>query len=159
VVAWNTLHIGAIVGQLRAEGQVIDERYFGPHDPEVANTHMTKMTNPIPEATIVRIVQSYYDAVDSLDADRIGGLYLPEPSTTQFNADSPIVSVEAIKAFSARGCRWYQTLDDRNLDDPAKWQPCACGPARPALQLPRHCCIYCLPIFSIRNASGVMRLP
>ena len=64
---------------------------------------MTKMTNPIPEATIVRIVQSYYDAVDSLDADRIsGGLYLPEPSTTQFNADSPIVSVEAIKAFSAR---------------------------------------------------------
>jgi hypothetical protein len=63
---------------------------------------MTKMTNPIPEATIVRIVQSYYDAVDSLDADRISGLYLPEPSTTQFNADSPIVSVEAIKAFSAR---------------------------------------------------------
>ena len=63
---------------------------------------MTKMTNPIPEATIVRIVQSYYDAVDSLDTDRISGLYLPEPSTTQFNADSPIVSVEAIKAFSAR---------------------------------------------------------
>ena len=34
------------------------------------------------EATLIRIFQSYYDAVDSLDADRIGSLYLPSPSTT-----------------------------------------------------------------------------
>jgi hypothetical protein len=29
VVAWNTLHIGSIVGQLRAEGQVIDDDILG----------------------------------------------------------------------------------------------------------------------------------
>jgi TnpA family transposase len=29
VVAWNTLHIGPIVGQLRAEGQVIDDEILG----------------------------------------------------------------------------------------------------------------------------------
>jgi hypothetical protein len=43
------------------------------------------------------------DAVDSLDAGRIANIYLPAPSTTlQFNADPPIITVEAIKAFSAR---------------------------------------------------------
>src|SRR5262249_21059587 len=61
------------------------------------------MTTRIPEAALIRIVQSYYDAVDSRDADRIGSLYLPAPSTTlQFNADPPIVTIEAIKAFSAQ---------------------------------------------------------
>ena len=61
------------------------------------------MTTRIPEATLIRIVQSYYDAVDSMDADRLGSLYLPAPSTAlQFNADPPIVTVEAIKAFSAQ---------------------------------------------------------
>jgi hypothetical protein len=29
VVAWNTLHIGPIVGQLRAEGRVIDDDILG----------------------------------------------------------------------------------------------------------------------------------
>ena len=29
VVAWNTLHIGPIVGQLRAEGQVMDDDILG----------------------------------------------------------------------------------------------------------------------------------
>src|SRR6478672_179557 len=29
VVAWNTLHIGPIVGQLRAEGQVIEDDILG----------------------------------------------------------------------------------------------------------------------------------
>ena len=33
------------------------------------------MTTRIPEATLIRIVQSYYDAVDSRDADRIGSLH------------------------------------------------------------------------------------
>jgi hypothetical protein len=40
------------------------------------------MATGIPEASLIRIVQSYYDAVDSLDADRITSLYLPAPSTT-----------------------------------------------------------------------------
>ena len=34
------------------------------------------MTTRISEATLIRIVQSYYDAVDSMDADRLGSLYL-----------------------------------------------------------------------------------
>src|SRR5215813_4271325 len=60
----------------------------------------------MPEATLIRIVQSYYDAVDSMDADRIANLYLPAPSTTlQFNADPPIVTVEAFRAFSAQFTR------------------------------------------------------
>ncbi|MBV9458877.1 MAG: hypothetical protein JO141_15345 [Bradyrhizobium sp.] len=54
------------------------------------------------DAEVVRIVQNYYDFVDSLDADRIAGTYLPAPTTTlQFNADEPIVTVDAIRAFSA----------------------------------------------------------
>jgi hypothetical protein len=57
-----------------------------------------KLTDP----EIVRIVQNYYDSVDSLDADRIAGTYLPAPTTTlQFNADEPILTVDAIRAFSA----------------------------------------------------------
>jgi hypothetical protein len=57
----------------------------------------------ISEATLIRIVQSYYDALDSMDKDRLGNLYLPAPSTTlQFNADPPIVTVDAIKHFSAQ---------------------------------------------------------
>src|SRR5215471_13893311 len=61
------------------------------------------MTTSIPEAALIRIVQSYYDAVDSGDADRLGSLYVPAPSTTlQFNADPPIMTVETIKAFSAQ---------------------------------------------------------
>jgi len=56
----------------------------------------------ISEATLIRVVQSYYDVVDSMDADRLGSLYVPAPSTLQFNADPPILTVEAIKAFSAQ---------------------------------------------------------
>ncbi len=54
------------------------------------------------DAEVVRIVQNYYDSVDSLDADRIAGAYLPAPTTSlKFNADEPIVTVDAIRAFSA----------------------------------------------------------
>jgi hypothetical protein len=56
----------------------------------------------ISDADLIRIVLAYYDAVDSRDADRIANAYLPAPSTTlQFNADEPIVTVEAIREFSA----------------------------------------------------------
>jgi hypothetical protein len=62
-------------------------------------THQTNYS----DADIVRIAQAYYDAVDSLDADRIAGAYLDAPSTTlQFNADDPIVTVDAIRGFSAQ---------------------------------------------------------
>jgi hypothetical protein len=63
---------------------------------------MTSSQASMPEADIVRIIQGYYDAVDSLDADRLAGTYLPAPSTTlQFNADEPIIGIEAIRSFTA----------------------------------------------------------
>ncbi|MFI6374428.1 nuclear transport factor 2 family protein [Streptomyces sp. NPDC050546] len=57
----------------------------------------------IPEGDLVQIVQEYYDSVDSRDAARVANNYLVAPNTTlQFNADDPIVTVEAIKEFSAQ---------------------------------------------------------
>ncbi|MFJ8026054.1 hypothetical protein [Streptomyces sp. NPDC096311] len=57
----------------------------------------------IPVADLLRIVQEYYDSVDSRDAVRVADNYLVAPDTTlQFNADDPIVTVEAIKDFSAQ---------------------------------------------------------
>jgi hypothetical protein len=57
----------------------------------------------LPEADLIRIVQAYYDSVDSGDAARVADRYLAAPNTTvQFNADDPIVTVEAIKDFSAQ---------------------------------------------------------
>ncbi|MEU3957993.1 ketosteroid isomerase family protein [Streptomyces achromogenes] len=57
----------------------------------------------VPVADILRIVQEYYDSVDSRDAARVADNYLVAPDTTlQFNADDPIVTVEAIKAFTAQ---------------------------------------------------------
>ncbi|MGW4982097.1 ketosteroid isomerase family protein [Streptomyces mirabilis] len=56
----------------------------------------------ITDADLVRIVQAYYDAVDSRDAARVADTYIAAPNTTlQFNADEPIVTVEAIKDFTA----------------------------------------------------------
>jgi hypothetical protein len=61
----------------------------------------TKTTLPITD--VVRIVQEYYDSVDSRDAARVADNYLVAPDTTlQFNADDAIVTVEAIKAFTAQ---------------------------------------------------------
>jgi hypothetical protein len=60
-------------------------------------------TQTIIDADIVRIAQKYYDAIDSRDAARVADAYLEAPSTTlQFNADDPIVTVAAIREFSAR---------------------------------------------------------
>ncbi len=54
-----------------------------------------------PTADVIRIVQAYYDAIDSRDTDRLCDTYLPAPSSTlQFNADAPIVGIEAIRDFS-----------------------------------------------------------
>jgi hypothetical protein len=62
---------------------------------------MTDTSTRISDGDIVRIVQGYYDAVDSLDPERLASLYLPAPTTTlQFNADEPIVTVDAIREFT-----------------------------------------------------------
>src|SRR5262249_39945846 len=117
------------------------------------------MTTRIPEATLTRIVQSYYNAVDSLDADRIASLYLPAPSTTlQFNADPPIVTVEAIKAFSAQ---LFQTVAGIKHSRIEIWTtPLMAIFVPPALPPPRSSSTVtvvstALPTFFIRNASGV----
>lgn len=61
------------------------------------------MATSIPEEMLINIVQSYYNAVDARDADRLARLYLPGPSMTlQFNADPPIVTREAIREFTAQ---------------------------------------------------------
>jgi hypothetical protein len=53
--------------------------------------------------SIKRIVQSYYDGVDSRDADRLANVYLSAPSTTlAFNADAPITGVDAIRGFASQ---------------------------------------------------------
>jgi hypothetical protein len=53
--------------------------------------------------TIIRLVQSYYDGVDSRDAEKLANLYLRAPSTSlAFNADAPIIGVDAIRAFTAQ---------------------------------------------------------
>ncbi len=63
---------------------------------------MTDTSARISDENIVRMVQGYYDAVDSLDPDRLAGVYLPTPTTTlRFNADEPILTVDAIRSFSA----------------------------------------------------------
>lgn len=70
----------------------------------VRSATMTGMsTSPtIADAALVQLVTQYYRAVDSMDAAAVAGCYLPAPTTTlQFNADDPIVGVEAIQAFSS----------------------------------------------------------
>ncbi|MEV7391567.1 MULTISPECIES: ketosteroid isomerase family protein [unclassified Streptomyces] len=62
-----------------------------------------RIKTAIPVTDVLRIVQEYYDSVDSRDAARVAGNYLVAPNTTlQFNADEPLVTVEAIKAFTAQ---------------------------------------------------------
>lgn len=56
----------------------------------------------IPDADIIRIVQAYYAAIDSGDPDQVANAYLPAPFTVlKFNADDPIVTVDAIREFTA----------------------------------------------------------
>jgi hypothetical protein len=116
------------------------------------------MTTRIPEATLIRIVQSYYDAVDSRDADRIGSLYLPAPSTTlQFNADPPIVTIEAIKAFSTQFTQAVAAIKHSMIEI---WTNPLKGDVVPVNLPPRRSTATvtvvstALPTFSIRNASG-----
>jgi hypothetical protein len=121
------------------------------------------MTARVPDASLVRIVQSYYDAVDSRDADRLGGLYLPAPSTTlQFNADPPIITVEAIKAFSAK---LFQTVAGIKHSMIEVWTIPLMGDVVPVdLPAPRSSSTVtvvstALPTFTVRGASGVTTVP
>ena len=118
-----------------------------------------RLVSAIPEAALIRIVQSYYDAVDSMDADRLGSLYLPAPSTTlQFNADTPIVTVEAIKDFSAQ---LFQAVAGIKHSMIEIWTNPLMGDVVPMdLPPPRSSSTVtvvstALPTFSIRKASGV----
>lgn len=121
------------------------------------------MTARIPDASLIRIVQSYYDAVDSRDADRLSGLYLPAPSTTlQFNADPPIVTVEAIKAFSAKFFRAVAGIKHSMIE---VWTNPLMGDVVPVdLPAPRSGSTVtvvstALPTFTLRGASGVTTVP
>src|SRR5262245_32909147 len=120
------------------------------------------MTTGIPKATLIRIVQSYYDAVDSLNAERIASLYLPAPSTTlQFNADPPIVTVEAIRAFSAQFTQAVAGIKHSMIEI---WTDPLMGVVVPVdLPPPRTSSTVtvvstALPTFSVRSASGVTSL-
>ena len=116
----------------------------------------------MPEATLIRIVQSYYDAVDSRDADRIGSLYLPAPSTTlQFNADPPIVTIEAIKAFSAQFTQAVASIKHSMIEiwtNPLKGDVVPVDLPPPRSSSTVTVVSTALPTFSIRNASGVTSL-
>ncbi|MCV4264670.1 ketosteroid isomerase family protein [Pseudomonas capsici] len=73
--------------------------------------------NNIPEAEIVRIVQAYYDAVDSHDPDRLVARYLDSPTTTlQFNSDEPIVTIDAIRAFTAQFVNAVSSIRHSRID-------------------------------------------
>ena len=100
--------------------------------------------------------------VDSMDADQLSNLYLSVPSTTlQFNADPPIVTVEAIRAFSAQ---LFQTVARIKHSMIEIWTNPLKGDVVPVdLPPPRSSSTVtvvstALPTFSIRNASGVTTL-
>ncbi|MFJ9712771.1 hypothetical protein [Streptomyces sp. NPDC101234] len=115
----------------------------------------------IPDADLVRIVQAYYDAVDSRDAARVAGTYLDVPTTTlQFNADEPIMTAEAVREFTAGFFRitsvrhtmieiWTSPLmgDVVPVDLPPERSPSTMTVVSTAL-----------PTFSVDTRSGVNRL-
>lgn len=116
------------------------------------------MTARIPDASLVRIVQSYYDAVDSGDADRLGGLYLSAPTTTlRFNADPPIITVEAIKAFSEKLFQMVAGIKHSMIE---VWTTPLMGDVVPIdLPAPRSGSTVtvvstALPTYTLRGASG-----
>ncbi len=116
----------------------------------------------VPEVTLIRLIQSYYDAVDSLDVDRIANLYLPAPSTTlQFNADPPIRTVEAIKAFSAQFTQAVTGIKHTMIEI---WtNPLKGGVVPVDLPPPRTNSTFsvastALPTFSVRTASGMTNI-
>lgn len=75
------------------------------------------MTKTLSKADIIRIVQSYYDAVDARDAARLAQLYLPgDSSTLQFNADAPITTPEVIKEFTAKFNQAVASIRHLNIE-------------------------------------------
>jgi hypothetical protein len=116
----------------------------------------------IPEVALIRLVQSYYDAVDSLDADRIANLYLLAPSTTlQFNADPPIRTVEAIKAFSAQFTKAVTGIKHTMIEiwtNPLKGGVVPVDLPPPRTNYTVTVASTALPTFSVRTASGMTHI-
>jgi hypothetical protein len=114
------------------------------------------------EVTIIRLIQSYYEAVDSLDADRIASLYLPSPSTSlQFNADPPIVTVEAIKAFSAQFTQAVTGIKHTMIEiwtNPLKGGVVPVDLPPPRTNFTVTVASTALPTFSIRTTSGMTHI-
>ncbi|MET7775464.1 MULTISPECIES: ketosteroid isomerase family protein [Streptomyces] len=115
----------------------------------------------IPDADLVRIVQAYYDAVDSRDAARVADTYLAAPTTTlQFNADDPIVTVEAIKEFTA-GLFRIVSVEHTMIDI---WTTPLMGDVVPVNLAPERSASTltvvstALPTFSVDTGSAVHRL-
>jgi hypothetical protein len=116
----------------------------------------------IPEAALIHLIQSYYDAVDSLDAGRIANVYLPAPSTTlQFNADPPIRTVEAIKAFSSRFAQAVIGIKHSMIEiwtNPLKGGVVPVDLPPPRTNSTVTVASTALPTFSVRTVSGVTHI-
>ncbi|MEU6554273.1 hypothetical protein ABZ915_28960 [Streptomyces sp. NPDC046915] len=116
----------------------------------------------IPDADVVRIIAAYYDAVDSGDAARVSHTYLAAPTTTlQFNADDPIVTVEAIQEFTARFFHVVSDIAHTMIDiwtTPLMGNvvPVNLAPARSASTV--TVVSTALPTFSVDTGSTVTRL-
>lgn len=122
-----------------------------------------RVVSAIPEAALIRIVRAYYDAVDSMDVDRLGSLYFPAASTTlQFNADTPIVTVDAIKEFSAQFFKAVAGIQHSMIEI---WTTPLMGDVVPMDLPPSRArstvtvVSTALPTFSIRKASGTTDVP
>jgi hypothetical protein len=85
--------------------------------------------------------------------------YLPAPSTTlQFNADPPIITVEAIKAFSAQLFQAVASIKHSMIEiwtNPLKGDVVPLNPPPPRSSSTVTVVSIALPTFSVRDASGV----
>ena len=123
------------------------------------------MSSPktLSDADLVQIIQAYYNAVDSLDPERISGAYSPEPSTTlQFNADAPLIGIPAIKGFSARFGHVVSSIKHTKIDIWARplmgdIVPVDLQPARSSSTV--TVVSTALPTFTITKGTEVTRLP
>ncbi|MFK0159443.1 hypothetical protein ACIQVL_19550 [Streptomyces sp. NPDC090499] len=113
-------------------------------------------------ADLLRIVQEYYDSVDSRDAARVADNYLAAPNTTlQFNADAPIVTVEAIKEFTAQFFQIasveHSMIEVWTTPLMGDVVPVDLAPARSASTV--TVASTALPTFSVGTGSAVTRIP
>ena len=108
---------------------------------------------------LLNIANSYYDAVDSRDIERLARQYLPTPHTTlQFNSEPAIVTVEKIKEFSSHFFQVAETIKHSMIE---VWTNPLNGDVVPMdLPAPRSCLTTTVistayPTFSIRGSIGM----